>query len=195
MELVSLKFVLFLASLVCVYYVVGRFAPKYQWCVLLAGSLAFYAIVGSPPTLLLLLLIAGVTWGASVKLADLHAEDKAARKQAKGRDAKKEVHRAYTRKRRIVFYAALVLCLGVLCYFKYWNVLLYYVGAAQTTFSLGILLPLGLSFYLFQSLGHLIDAYNAKYEPQRNFARYLLFVSYFPQIIQGPINRYDQLGE
>lgn len=195
MELVSLKFVLFLAALVGTYYAAGRFAPRYQWCVLLAGSMAFYVIVGSLPTLLLLLLIAGVTWGASIKIANLHAEDKTARKQAKGRDAKKEVRRVYTRKRRIVFYGALALCLGILCYFKYWNVLLYYVGAAENIYSLGILLPLGLSFYLFQSVGYLIDAYNAKYDPQRNFARYLLFVSYFPQIIQGPINRYDQLGE
>lgn len=193
-ELISLAFALLLAGLVVTYYFVGRVAPRYQWIVLLVGSMAFYCLAGSWQTLLLLLVVAVITWGAAQVLHKIEQQGKAARKEAKGRDAKKAVKKAYARKKRIVFWGSLALGVSLLVYFKYWNVLLFYVGAEPSTNSLGILLPLGISFYTFQAVGYLIDSYNAKYEPQKNFARYLLFVSYFPQVIQGPINRYDALA-
>lgn len=193
MELISLQFFLFLAGLLAAYYAVGRFAKRGQWIVLLVGSLAFYCLMGGMSTLVYAVVVALDTWGAALALDRLHQQDKAARKQAKGRDAKKAIRKAFTRKKRLVLWAAFAVCVGILGYFKYWNVLLYYAGRAESTNSLGILLPLGISFYVFQSLGYLIDSYNAKYPPQRNFARHLLFVTYFPQIIQGPINRHDTL--
>lgn len=55
-------------------------------------------------------------------------------------------------------------------------------------------MPLGLSFFTFQSMGYVIDVYRGKYEAQRNPARYALFVSFFPQMVQGPIGRYDALA-
>ena len=168
MELISLQSLLLLSGLLIAYYVVGRFAKRWQWTVLLAGSIAFYGVAGSWPTLLFLLLVAFVTWGSALLLGRLHKQDKAARKEAKGRDAKKAVRKAFTRKRRLVLAVGLVVCLGILGYFKYWNVLLFYVGAASDIHSLGILLPLGMSFYIFQSLGYLLDVYNDKYEPEHN---------------------------
>ena len=57
-----------------------------------------------------------------------------------------------------------------------------------------LLLPLGISFYTFQSMGYLIDVYRGKYAPDRNPFRFALFVSFFPQILQGPIGRYDRLA-
>jgi D-alanyl-lipoteichoic acid acyltransferase DltB (MBOAT superfamily) len=55
-------------------------------------------------------------------------------------------------------------------------------------------MPLGLSFYIFQSMGYVIDCYRGKYPPERNFAKHTLFVSFFPQMVQGPISRYGDLG-
>ena len=72
-----------------------------------------------------------------------------------------------------------------------------FLGKAGMTGSVPILhlvLPLGISFYTFQSAGYLIDVYREKTEPERNPAKYALFVSFFPQIIQGPISFYDQLA-
>ena len=60
---------------------------------------------------------------------------------------------------------------------------------------LHLALPLGISFYTFQSIGYLIDVYREKFEPERNPAKYALFVSFFPQLIQGPISFYDQLTD
>ncbi|HBF66318.1 MAG TPA: MBOAT family protein, partial [Clostridium sp.] len=52
-----------------------------------------------------------------------------------------------------------------------------------------------ISFYTFQSVGYLIDVYREKYEPERNLAKFALFISFFPQIVQGPIGRYNDLAE
>lgn len=60
--------------------------------------------------------------------------------------------------------------------------------------SLEILLPLGISFYMFQSVGYLIDVYYNKVEPENNIFKFALFVSFFPQLIQGPISRFKQLS-
>ena len=53
--------------------------------------------------------------------------------------------------------------------------------------------PLGLSFFTVQMVGYLVDIYKGKIEPQKNPLKYMLFVSFFPQMIQGPIPRYQQL--
>lgn len=58
-----------------------------------------------------------------------------------------------------------------------------------------LILPLGISFYTFQSMGYIIDVYWGKYEAEKNFFRFALFVSFFPQILQGPIGRFDRLAK
>ena len=57
-----------------------------------------------------------------------------------------------------------------------------------------IILPLGISFYMFQTMGYLIDIYYGKYEREHNFLKFALFVSFFPQIVQGPISRFGELA-
>lgn len=54
-------------------------------------------------------------------------------------------------------------------------------------------MPLGISFYTFQAVGYLIDCYRGRHPAEKNFARFLLFISFFPQLVQGPINRYGEL--
>ncbi len=156
--------------------------------------MGFYCLMGTWKTAVLMAAVALITWASALWLDRLERQARAARKQAKGREAKKAAKQAGARKKRVAFWASLALGASFLVYFKYWNVLLFYAGAEESTNSLGILLPLGISFYTFQAVGYLIDAYNAKYPPERNFLRYLLFVSYFPQVIQGPINRFDALA-
>ena len=87
--------------------------------------------------------------------------------------------------------AVLALNFGLLFALKMTDELLGWFGAQP----LGWVLPLGISFYTFQSMGYLIDVYGGKVCAQRNPLRFLLFVSFFPQMIQGPIGRYGQLAE
>ena len=194
MDLISLQFALFLVGALIVYYALGRVMPRFQWVALLAVSLAFYLIEGSVATLGVMVGIAAVTWGCGLWLGKLDAACAGLRAATKDRAEKKAIKARFATRRRRVLIIGLAACLLVLFYFKYANTVLYELDLAPTKNSLGILLPLGISFYTFQSLGYLIDAYNSKIEPQANFARHLLFVSWFPQIIQGPINTYKELG-
>lgn len=57
------------------------------------------------------------------------------------------------------------------------------------------IVPLGISFYTLQLVAYITDIYTNKIDPEKNFAKFILFSSFFPQIIQGPISRYDQIGK
>ncbi|MBR3317204.1 MAG: MBOAT family protein [Atopobiaceae bacterium] len=194
MEILSLQFACFVAIMLVAYYATGKFAPRFQWVVLLVGSIVFYGVVGTWPLLSFMIITALATWLGSQKLARLSGEAKLARKEAKGRDAKKAVKAQFLRKRRIVAVATFAVCLGMLGYLKYWNTILFNFGLAKSTTSLGIVLPLGISFYMFASLGYVLEVYNEKYDPEPSFVRFFLFVSWFPQVIQGPINRYAEIS-
>lgn len=97
-------------------------------------------------------------------------------------------------RRRMILFIGCLFHLGTLSYFKYSNFFLENLNAAfGTQFSmLEILLPIGISFYTFQQLGYLIDCYRGD-APVCSFMDYLAFMVYFPQILQGPILRYEEL--
>ena len=193
MQLYSLQFVLFLAVLLAAYYALGRFAKRGQWVLLLVGSLGFYFATGWQ-NLFFILLTSVSTWAISLVFARLDESCKQARAQASDRAEKKQIKARFNHRKWLVLLAVMLLNFGVLGYIKYWNVLLANFGAGDSFLASQILLPLGISFYTFQSIGYTIDVYNGKYAPQRNYAKYLLFVSFFPQLIQGPINRYDEMA-
>ena len=192
MELFSVQFLIFLCCAWCAYYLLGRVAPKQQWCVLLAASLVFYAIAGSWQTLVFVVLAAAVTWGAARALEMLETRSKEARKAISDRAEKKAVKARFQVRKRLVLIAALAICLGVLGYLKYWETILGYL--MPDAGPLGLVLPLGISFFTFQATGYVIDVYNGKEAAEPNFAKHLLFVSWFPQLIPGPINKHRTLA-
>ncbi len=89
----------------------------------------------------------------------------------------------YKNKSKFLVFVVLLINFGMLSIVKFTDF---------TKFSLVI--PLGISFYIFQSTSYVIDLYRKKYEPQKNIFKYALFVSFFPQIVQGPISRYDEIS-
>ncbi|GAA3607116.1 MBOAT family protein [Flavivirga amylovorans] len=99
-------------------------------------------------------------------------------------------------KQRRFLYIGLVFNVGLLLYFKYFNFfyesfveLINVFGITSSYTTLSILLPLGISFFTFQTLGYLIDVYNEEIDPSHNFLEFSLFVAYFPKILSGPIER------
>jgi D-alanyl-lipoteichoic acid acyltransferase DltB (MBOAT superfamily) len=160
--------------------------------VLLVASCAFYVLNGWQ-NIVFIGTTALTTWLGGLAFAHFEGQSREARKQVESRDEKKVVKKRFVRKKRYVLVAMLLVNFGILSYIKYADVLVGYL-APESAWSAGILLPLGISFYTFQSIGYVIDTYSEKYEPERNFAKYLLFVSFFPQLIQGPINRFDALA-
>lgn len=103
-------------------------------------------------------------------------------------------------RRKWVLGGSLAFNLGLLFFFKYfdffWNICskaFGMLGVSLRDKPFDVLLPVGISFYTFQALGYMLDVYGGKIEPEKNFFRYALFVSFFPQLVAGPIERSDSL--
>lgn len=175
----SIQFVLFLGIVLVAYY---TFLKKHQWICLLIASALFYYCTGIEN--FIFILVTGIsTWLGGMALNKKTIElqmlrsNKAIESEIKNSKKKQILHI-----KRVIMWSTVFLNFGMLSCIKINQQML------------GWVLPLGISFYIFQSVGYLLDIYNEKYKPEQNFARYMLFVSYFPQMIQGPINRYDKLG-
>ena len=194
MSINSAAFLLFLAIAAALYYLTPK---KWRYLVLLAASAFFYLSYSVKAATYLLLTIA-VTYGAAIGLGAMRrAEETAA--EAEGADTA-ALRRLWLKRRRRLLAGVLTLNFATLALFKYldsWlGTLGSILGLAGVSFRfrpLELLLPLGISFYIFQTSGYLIDVYRGKVRPERHFLKYALFVSYFPQMIQGPINRFGAL--
>lgn len=99
-------------------------------------------------------------------------------------------------KRRLLLLTSIVINLGLLGFFKYYNFFadnfaaaFSFFGAPIQTGSLHIILPVGISFYTFQTMSYTIDVYRRKLEPTRDFIAFTAYVSFFPQLVAGPIER------
>ena len=102
--------------------------------------------------------------------------------------------------RQYLLFASLLINLGLLAYFKYANFFIENFTTAFTLFGgefrgdrLDIILPVGISFYTFQTLSYTIDVYRGKLKPTRNFIEFAAYVSFFPQLVAGPIERATNL--
>lgn len=112
-----------------------------------------------------------------------------------------QIHRAGTKlKAKGWLILSIVVNLGLLCFFKYYNFfidsfvnMLGQFGYEMSPWSLNIILPVGISFYTFQTMAYTIDVYKKKMEPCRDFVAFAAFVSFFPQLVAGPIERASRL--
>ncbi len=95
------------------------------------------------------------------------------------------------RKKQWLLALSIIINLGLLFYFKYTN---FFIAFSNQAFNTGInplniLLPVGISFYTFENLSYTIDVYRGEFEPEKKFINYLLFLSFFPKLVMGPIVR------
>lgn len=104
------------------------------------------------------------------------------------------------RRKKLVMAGAVIICLGVLFVFKYLNFVLDGIASAAGLFSiklhpvtLKLMLPVGISFYTFQTMSYVIDVYKGKTGAEHHFGYYAAFVSFFPQLVAGPIERSSNL--
>ena len=201
MTYTSLNFLFFVLATALVYFVLPF--KKYRWTVLLAASIFFYC-TWSYQLGAFMLFTTLSTYLIGLWLNKVSLKSKAVLKEHKSewsRDDKKKYKNKTKVRMRLVMTLALLLNFGILAFLKYYNFfagsLNDLLGAFSFDFSapsLKLILPLGISFYTFQSMGYIVDVYREKTAPQKNPLKLLLFVSFFPQIIQGPISIYDQLA-
>ncbi|MBQ7387416.1 MAG: MBOAT family protein [Clostridia bacterium] len=98
--------------------------------------------------------------------------------------------------KRLALAVTLIACFGVLLFYKYFNFLsgsvsglIELFGGTPSYIELNLMLPVGVSFYTFQTLSYVIDVYRGSIKTERSFMYFALFVSYFPQLVAGPIER------
>jgi len=192
----SYEFIAFLIAIIVLYYLIPK---KFQWILLLVGSYVFYAFAG----LHFLLFIAATTvttYLAARQITRIQSARAAQYESVKAdldRDGKKAFKAATKKKTGLWFIACLILNIGILAVIKYTD---FFITNVNSIFNselplAGFAVPLGISYYTFKSVGYLIDVNRGKYPCQDNLAKFALFVSFFPQVIQGPISRYDKLSE
>ncbi len=171
----TINFIIFFHIVVAVYFLTPA---RFRWLWLLGCSFYFYMCWKAKYIVLIGFSIL-VTWFGSMVMDSL-------RKKDPGEKTEKIC--------RAVLWIVILLNLAVLFIFKYYNFF------AENVALLGVDLPLlryalpvGISFYTFQALGYSIDVYRKTIEPERNILRYSLFVSFFPQLVAGPIERASNL--
>lgn len=143
-----------------------------QNALLLIASLIFYAW-GEPKMVVLMVLVTLIAYGSGFAIVHFKARPRA---------------------KKAVLIASVVVILGNLVVFKYLNFLcrtFSFLGLTDP----GIALPIGISFYTFQILSYVIDLYRGKIALQRNFFYLLMYVSFFPQLIAGPIVKYHDIAQ
>ncbi|MCM1087835.1 MAG: MBOAT family protein [Muribaculaceae bacterium] len=171
----SAEFLLFFPIVTLIYYVIPQKAKNF-W--LLLASYFFY-MCWNVKYVLLLLFSTVITYASGLLL------EKFARQASY---------------KKLIVAASMVLNLAVLFYFKYFNFALSLVSGLFAAIHIelqipefDILLPVGISFYTFQALSYTMDVYRGEIYAEKNFFRYALFVSFFPQLVAGPIERSKNL--
>lgn len=174
----SFRFFIFFPIVTVIYFIVPK-KVRYLW--LLAASYYFY-MSWNAKYVVLIAFSTAVTWLSGILLGKCS-----------------EAETAVKVKKWIVAVSFFV-NLSILAFFKYFdfmlgnvNAVLRNVGIGPLTRSFDLLLPVGISFYTFQALGYTIDVYRKEIEPEKNILRYALFVSFFPQLVAGPIERSKNL--
>lgn len=198
MSFLSVTFLGFFGIVLLIYYIVPK---KVQWYILLSGSYIFYLCAGYQ-TFIFILFTTGLTWFAGLWFGKVNEEYIDYLDGHKGLDKyeKRKIRMAYGKKKKGMLICLLAANFGLLFVLKYFHMI---AGIGQLFSDIWhmdqifagvqILLPLGISYYTFQAAGYSIDVYRNKYPPEKNLAKYALFIAFFPQLVQGPISRYDEL--
>lgn len=166
----SFEFLLFFPIVAILYYLI---TPKYRWVFLLVASYYFY-MNWQPIYAILIFTSTLVTYLCALKIDSTPVQSR----------------------KKAYLTASLIINLGILFLFKYYNFfndsifgLLNDWGIRMTLPNFDLLLPVGISFYTFQAVGYTIDVYRGDIKSEKHFGIYALFVSFFPQLVAGPIER------
>ncbi|MBE7006602.1 MAG: MBOAT family protein [Ruminococcaceae bacterium] len=194
----SFAFLAFFAVTAALYFLLPA---RFRWMALLACSMYFYICAGFRYVFYLLFTAASIYLAGVLIARQTEKTDRWLKETKPDKDARKLAKQKTQRKNRAVLALCVCVNLGILAVIKYLNfgsnllsVFLGKFGVALTPLHLSFALPLGISFYTFQSIGYLTDVYRGVCEAQRNPLKLLLFLSFFPCVLQGPINRYNDLA-
>lgn len=174
----SIDFLIFFPIVALIYFLIPQ-RVRYLW--LLAASYYFY-MSWNPQYALLIATSTIITWATGYLLENVKNNNNAAIQK------------------KIILIFCLLINLGILFFFKYYNFALsnistvfHYLGLSVQVPTFDVILPVGISFYTFQAIGYIIDVYRGEMRAEHNLLRYALFISFFPQLVAGPIERSKNL--
>jgi D-alanyl-lipoteichoic acid acyltransferase DltB (MBOAT superfamily) len=170
MTFTSLSYLIFLPVVFLVFYIT---VDRWRWLVLLLASYVFYASFKAPHLLAVLLVLTGISYTCGLRIAS--HEDEAVRKK--------------------FFWGGTLACVSTLALLKYvpfleshtWSFL-----GLKGSFS-AMAISIGVSYFSFQAISYLADIYLELVEPEHHFGRFALYMAFFPKLLQGPIERADDL--
>ncbi len=195
MEITSLVFLAFVGITCLIYYVIPK---KFQWCVLLAASLVFFVSSSALLTVYMLATTGIVYAGARIiqKNKDLFSK----KKKELSKEERKVFKAKNKKKQKTLVALFSILAIAILVLLKYCNFLVDIVNSVVGIFTtdgifptFNILLPLGISYYTLMSVSYIVDVYRGVIIAEKNPLRVLLYVSYFPHIVEGPFDKYKNL--
>lgn len=197
MNYAAITFLIFTAIIGLIYFLIPK---RFRWIVLLIGSYIFY-VSNSGWLVVFIILTTLSVYFSGIVLTNINNNFKLKKEGLPKEESKKLKSRSDSQKKLLIA-ATFLVNFGVLFLLKYLNFfskgvnLLFDVFDMQARLSsVNWLMPLGISYYTLQSAGYVLDVYRGKINAERNFGKLALFVSFFPQIVEGPIGRYDKLAE
>ena len=193
MQFTTVSFLLFAALVLLGYYLLPQ---KARWVLLLVASFLFYLFAGVAYLGFILLTTLSTYLATRVMAKRYEKQDTylAEHKATLSREEKKDYKARVKAKNRWVMVLCLVVNFAVLAVCKFCLAEPFRSAAQKGTLSfLTLGLPLGISFYMFQSMGYVVDVYRTTVKAEKNLLKLALFVSYFPQLIQGPISKFSDL--
>ena len=186
MTYVSLNFIFFLAAFFLLFFMVP--GTRLKQAVVLAGNIFFYYFAGGIQGLFVILFISLVTYVASRIMGRIYEPYD---KEIEGLDykAKMALFASYKKKTKLILIPGIILIIGFLVFGKAFRL----TGIEAPAMLSPFLMPLGLSYYALSSTGYMLDVFWKKTKPETNPIYLILCVSYFPAIVEGPINKYSKL--
>ena len=170
----SFSYALFLPVVFFIYWGIPH---KFRWLLLLASSYYFY-MSWNVKYVILIFFTTAISFFAAILIENEQRN----------------------RNKKAILLVAAILCLGVLFVFKYLNFtistfaeVVSFVGIKLSPQTIKLLLPVGISFYTFQTISYITDVYRGEIEAEHNFGYYATFISFFPQLVAGPIERTNNL--
>lgn len=170
----SLEFIIFFVVVIGLYYILPH---KFGWVLLLISSCIFY-MAWRMELIVLILFTTFVNYFCALKIHNSNSPGL----------------------RKNILILSMAINFGLLIFFKYLMFISHsfkwiyeYFGLIYPIGEFDIILPMGISFYTFQAASYTIDIYRKEYEPEKNFFKFALFITFFPQLVAGPIERADNL--
>lgn len=189
--------VLFLPFALFVYFITPSKVKKYL--LLILSYLFFGLISGKLVAYLLLTTISAFFFGKF--LNKIHTQRDVAIKQVE-KDQRKEIKNQFQKKLKIVLSVSVVVHIGLLLVLKYTDFFMSNVNSFIKMLGFdfafvipNLLIPIGISFFTLQTVSYLVDVYRKTISAENNFFKLALFISFFPQIVEGPICRYSQTSD